>query len=221
MDATSIVLHHMRVPGERAVYVLGSFERRLTLYSQQVRALNLVYALTSAGHLRAGQHVAVIGGGAAGLTGARSTSAPRCMVLGIRRHSIPCSWWWTTGCASIAQSRRIGCLSLGWKAPTRPPASRRPDRPAAGALRPAWPTQVTQDQQAVKETVVTAPIPEPTRRGTSAASRARSASRGATWVPTSRRGWGCPGRRARWPSAMTRRGPRRGPRRTRGRSCGS
>lgn len=53
-DATSIVLQHMRVPGERAVYVLGSFERRITLYSQQVRALNLVYALTAAGHLAAG-----------------------------------------------------------------------------------------------------------------------------------------------------------------------
>lgn len=69
-DATSIVLPHMRVPGERAVYVLGSFERRITLYSQQVRALNLVYALTTEGHLTAGQHVAVIGGGAAGLTAA-------------------------------------------------------------------------------------------------------------------------------------------------------
>ena len=52
------------------MYVLGSFERRITLYSQQVRALNLVYELTAAGHLTAGQHVAVIGGGAAGLTAA-------------------------------------------------------------------------------------------------------------------------------------------------------
>ena len=40
-DPTSTVLPHMRVPGEPAVYVLGSFERRVTLYSQQVRALNL------------------------------------------------------------------------------------------------------------------------------------------------------------------------------------
>ena len=69
-DPTSTVLAHMRVPGEPAVYVLGSFERRVTLYSQQVRALNLVHALTNGGHLTPGQHVAVIGGGVAGLTAA-------------------------------------------------------------------------------------------------------------------------------------------------------
>jgi hypothetical protein len=45
-------------------------EQRVTLYSQQVRALNLVAALISEGRLTEGSRVAIIGGGAAGLTAA-------------------------------------------------------------------------------------------------------------------------------------------------------
>ncbi len=50
------------------VYVLGSYAKYATMYSQQIRALNLVAALWDTGHLEAGTQVAVIGGGAAGLT---------------------------------------------------------------------------------------------------------------------------------------------------------
>ena len=48
----------------------------------------------------------------------------------------------------------------------------------------------------------------PRRRGTAAASLARSASRAATAAPTSRPGWGCLRCRARGPRATTRRCPR-------------
>jgi tetratricopeptide (TPR) repeat protein len=50
------------------LFVLGSFERRVTIYSQQVRALNLVEALLSLHLLGPDKHVAVIGAGVAGLT---------------------------------------------------------------------------------------------------------------------------------------------------------
>ena len=50
------------------VYVLGCFARYGTLYSQQVRALNLVAALSAVGKIHDGAQVAVVGGGAAGLT---------------------------------------------------------------------------------------------------------------------------------------------------------
>lgn len=65
----------MQVPGEgggpgEPIYVIGSFERRVTLYSQQVRALNLAYALFETRRLSRGAKVAVIGGGAAGVTAA-------------------------------------------------------------------------------------------------------------------------------------------------------
>jgi hypothetical protein len=52
------------------LYVLGSFEKGLTIYSQQVRALNLVWAMIEAAPKEALQRVAVIGGGFAGLTAA-------------------------------------------------------------------------------------------------------------------------------------------------------
>jgi len=62
------VLRHMEVPGEPGLYVLGCFERRVTLYSQQVRALNLVYALHHEKRLKPGDAVAVIGGSVAAMT---------------------------------------------------------------------------------------------------------------------------------------------------------
>jgi hypothetical protein len=49
---------------------LGCFAKHGTLYSQQVRALNLIYGLCSTGKLTKGQHIGIIGGGAAGLTAA-------------------------------------------------------------------------------------------------------------------------------------------------------
>jgi pyridine nucleotide-disulfide oxidoreductase len=69
------LLRHLQVPGEapdslEPIYVLGSFERRVTLYSQQVRALNLAFALFETGQLKAGARVAVIGAGASGITAA-------------------------------------------------------------------------------------------------------------------------------------------------------
>ncbi len=53
------------------VYILGSFERLITIYSQQMRALNLVAALATAyPHREGGSRLAVIGGGPAGSTAA-------------------------------------------------------------------------------------------------------------------------------------------------------
>jgi FAD dependent oxidoreductase len=62
------VLDHMRV--EDGLYVLGCLERRVTLYSQQVRALNLVYSLLAEGMVSKGGSIAVVGGGVAGMTAA-------------------------------------------------------------------------------------------------------------------------------------------------------
>ncbi|WP_233206356.1 FAD-dependent oxidoreductase [Haliangium sp. UPWRP_2] len=59
----------MEVPSApKKVFVLGSFERRVTLWAQQNRALNLGYALHHEGLLTVGTKAAVIGGGVAGLT---------------------------------------------------------------------------------------------------------------------------------------------------------
>lgn len=59
------------VTGTQRVLVLGCFEQRVTVYSQQVRALNLVDAILSEGLVRPnGGKVAIVGGGVAGMTAA-------------------------------------------------------------------------------------------------------------------------------------------------------
>lgn len=64
------VIASARVSTAPSVYVLGCLEERVTLYSQQVRALNLVSALVDEGIIKSKSKVAIIGGGAAGITAA-------------------------------------------------------------------------------------------------------------------------------------------------------
>src|SRR5271165_503117 len=60
----------MEVPDWENVFVVGCYAKALTIYSQQVRALNLIDALVKEGRLTSASTVAVIGGGIAGLTAA-------------------------------------------------------------------------------------------------------------------------------------------------------
>jgi hypothetical protein len=59
-------LADFEVPGYRNLYVIGHGATQVTVYAQQVRALNLVHTLG----LKAGEEVVVIGGGIAGVTAA-------------------------------------------------------------------------------------------------------------------------------------------------------
>ena len=77
------VVDHMQV--EDGLYVLGCFERRVTLLSQQVRALNLVHSLRAQGLLEHGSSIAVIGGGVAGLTAAAGAARLGCEVTLLER----------------------------------------------------------------------------------------------------------------------------------------
>lgn len=49
-------------------YTTGLFQNGITIYKQQIRALNLFYALFKTGRLKKGDSVCVVGGGVAGLT---------------------------------------------------------------------------------------------------------------------------------------------------------
>jgi hypothetical protein len=60
----------MMVPRMEGVFVLGSFEKRVTVYSQQVRAINLIHAMRETGELPEQAEVAIVGAGVAGLTAA-------------------------------------------------------------------------------------------------------------------------------------------------------
>jgi hypothetical protein len=56
------------------LFVIGSFDRRITFYSQQVRALSLVHALKDLGYLHSNPRIAVVGGGAAGVAAAAAAA---------------------------------------------------------------------------------------------------------------------------------------------------
>lgn len=62
---------------DTGIFSIGTHATRVTLYSQQVRAINLVYALVSSGKMDAAQRIAIVGGGAAGLTAASSLALLR------------------------------------------------------------------------------------------------------------------------------------------------
>lgn len=64
---TKQLLESMRVPGDANSYVLGSFDQRITIYSQQVRALNLAFSLLENGRLE-GKRLGIVGAGIAGMT---------------------------------------------------------------------------------------------------------------------------------------------------------
>jgi NADH dehydrogenase FAD-containing subunit len=64
------VLADFQVSAIGNVFLLGCLEKRVTLYSQQVRAINLAAALIDEGRIKANSRVAIIGGGAAGITAA-------------------------------------------------------------------------------------------------------------------------------------------------------
>lgn len=69
------------VPGYPNVYVLGSFAKHVTLYAQQVRALNLITGLVLTRAITEGREVVVVGGGAAGLTAAVAAAKHKAKVL--------------------------------------------------------------------------------------------------------------------------------------------
>ena len=64
------IVEYSEVPTKDDLYIVGSFARSVTVYSQQVRAIGLVDALAGLGRLRQSSRVAVIGGGIAGITAA-------------------------------------------------------------------------------------------------------------------------------------------------------
>jgi NADH dehydrogenase FAD-containing subunit len=80
------------VPGTKSVFFLGCFESRVTLFAQQVRALNLVDALLDQGVVRETGRVAIVGGGAAGVTAAAALAraAPKLKAIDVYERKDEC-----------------------------------------------------------------------------------------------------------------------------------
>lgn len=68
------------VPSADGLYFVGTFDRRITFYSQQVRALRLARSLYEAGKIDANDSIAVVGAGAAGVTIALALALLDCRV---------------------------------------------------------------------------------------------------------------------------------------------
>ena len=66
MDIVATIIGACEVPGHRDWFSLGYGESRVTLRTQQVRALNLAWALNETKRLNG--PVVIVGGGAAGLS---------------------------------------------------------------------------------------------------------------------------------------------------------
>jgi hypothetical protein len=77
-DATSFLRNAQPTPGQSR-FMVGTFERGITLYRQQIRALNLIYALVEAREdakpiIAPSSQIAIIGGGAFGVTAAAAAA---------------------------------------------------------------------------------------------------------------------------------------------------
>ena len=128
----SEILQRMEVPSWPAVYILGCLERRVTVYSQQVRALNLVYALMEESKIGAGDTLAVVGAGIGGLTvaAAAATLGIEVRLFEKQKNLVPLlrgcrgRWLhphvydWATGSASASGALRkdAGLPILDWSA---------------------------------------------------------------------------------------------------------
>jgi CheY-like chemotaxis protein len=79
-ERASQIARLMRPEGWNNLYVLGCFDRRITFYTQQARALNLIRSLYELGLLLEGQSVGIVGAGASGVTAAVAASLLKCQV---------------------------------------------------------------------------------------------------------------------------------------------
>src|ERR1041385_1270445 len=89
------ILDHMAVPdaakeyGSERLYILGIFDKRITLFTQQTRAINLIYSLGKQGKLRAGDRVAILGAGAGGLPAAIAATTRQAVVTVFEKEAAP------------------------------------------------------------------------------------------------------------------------------------
>jgi len=65
-ETYSNFIKHFRV--DKNIFLLGQYEKRITIYSQQLRALNLIHALIETGEVDKTSKIGILGGGIGGLT---------------------------------------------------------------------------------------------------------------------------------------------------------
>ena len=81
------VIAESALDSSQRMFSIGCFADRVTVYSQQHRALNLIWALTTTNHITPAATVAVIGAGFAGLAAAAALVGTGATVHLIERSS--------------------------------------------------------------------------------------------------------------------------------------
>src|SRR5580658_6737325 len=79
------LLTKMAIPGYKNTYALGLFAKRVTVRSQQLRALYLIHSLLATNRIAKNSSVLVIGAGFAGVTAAAASVRARCKVTVLER----------------------------------------------------------------------------------------------------------------------------------------
>ncbi len=88
-DQLNRLLTTYRPLQDRSVFVVSNNRARVTIQSQQYRALNLVYLLHELQYVAPDKHIAILGGGVAGVTAAMAAACLGCrVVLFEKRHRV-------------------------------------------------------------------------------------------------------------------------------------
>jgi hypothetical protein len=82
------VLNTFTLENFERLYYIGTEKRGITIYKQQVRALNLVYCLQKEGIIKEDSSIAIIGGGFAGITASAAALTIGCRVVLIEQKPI-------------------------------------------------------------------------------------------------------------------------------------
>jgi hypothetical protein len=107
------ILNHMEAGGSfQGVYVLGCFAKHLTIYSQQVRALNLVKALIKNNRVQPNDEIVVIGAGIAG-----TTCAIAAVKMGLKVKLLENKYEQPMGLQTISQHRYVHPHIYEWPLP--------------------------------------------------------------------------------------------------------
>jgi NADPH-dependent 2,4-dienoyl-CoA reductase/sulfur reductase-like enzyme len=101
------LLDYFHIPTLPGVYVVGCLEPRVTIHDQQVRAVNLVWALHKSRRLRRGDRLAIVGGGFAGLSAAIAAKTLGLDPVVFDRLDAPCA-------LQATSSRRIDPRLYDW-----------------------------------------------------------------------------------------------------------
>lgn len=97
------------------VYFLGNFEQRITVYNQQIRAVNLIYSLWKQKLLTKNSKVSIIGAGVSGLTAASCAALLGCRSIDIFEQADSILPLWKNSTSRVLHPNLFTWPKPGWQ----------------------------------------------------------------------------------------------------------